>query len=417
LEISGGGNHGSAPITIAGDGDGGVGAIHSSGGSNTLSGPITVSGTTVSNSAGATTLTLSGPVNLALVADLEFTGAGDTTVTQSFGNGNSPIVVPNSLAHFGYHINNDGVALDLDQNEGMMGGPPATPPNPFNGPNFYGLSFLTSGPGNRGLDFNDDNDFINTGSIGQVDNYSNLWVGKFTPPQTGDYGLRNAGDDDRAGIWFDLDRDGVFESSTPGLGSNRGEQLSWEDGGWKTVALTGGLEYMVGFTHREGGGGSRADFRVRGPGISGEPIIKPADAGQAGLWKSLAIQPDNNLIKNGAGTVTLNGDNTYNGTTTINGGTLKLTGSILNTDDLIFGGGVLDLDTTGLINVLQSNYSIADANTDITNSLIVGSPTLLVSTFNDGSNDFTQITAIPEPSTLLLAAIGLLGLAFYRRRK
>jgi len=48
---------------------------------------------------------------------------------------------------------------------------------------------LTTGPGGRGLNFDNDTDFINTGVIGQVDNYSNLFVGTFTAPETGTYGL------------------------------------------------------------------------------------------------------------------------------------------------------------------------------------------------------------------------------------
>ena len=195
-------------------------------------------------------------------------------------------ITPNALAHYGYHVNNDGFALNLHNNGGMMGGG-----NPFYGPSFYGVSLLTSGPGNRGLDFNNDADFINTGSIGRNDNYSNLWIGTLTvsPGEAGNWEFRNAGDDDRAGIWLDLDQDGVFESSTPGLGSNRGEQLSWEDGGTKATFLAAG-DYMIGFTHREGGGGSRADFRFKSPSMNSQAVIKPADAAQAGLWTS-SIQP------------------------------------------------------------------------------------------------------------------------------
>ncbi|HPM85263.1 MAG TPA: hypothetical protein PLF81_31385, partial [Candidatus Anammoximicrobium sp.] len=79
-----------------------------------------------------------------------------------------------ALAHYGYHVNNDGAVLDLNNNGGMVNG---NPPNPTAFTNFSGAALLTDGPGGRGLDFNDDNDFINTGAIGQVDNYSNLWLG------------------------------------------------------------------------------------------------------------------------------------------------------------------------------------------------------------------------------------------------
>ena len=42
---------------------------------------------------------------------------------------------------------------------------------------------------------------------------------------------------------------------------------------------------MVAFTHGEFGGGSRCDFRFRGPGVTGEPIIEPTDANQLGMWE------------------------------------------------------------------------------------------------------------------------------------
>ncbi|NQT86773.1 autotransporter-associated beta strand repeat-containing protein, partial [bacterium] len=250
----------------------------------------------------------------------------------------------------GYHYNNDGIALDLNLNGGMMGSG-----DPFTFLNFEGLGTLTNGPGNRGLDFNNDTDFRNVLAsirddssgdgrvIDQANNYSNLWVGTFTPNANGNWGFRNAGDDDRAGIWFDIDQDGVFESSTPGLGSNRGEQLSWEDGGWKTVnGLVSGQEYMIAFTHREGGGGSRADFRFRGPGIAGEPIIKPADATQAaaGYWNFVDTVPttvaDDVIVASTGPSISANG------VTTLNNLTFNVPGQLNVGGTGVYDGGAVD---------------------------------------------------------------------------
>jgi hypothetical protein len=198
------------------------------------------------------------------------------------GDANALSVMPGAadkLIHSGYHGQNNDSNMNLDNNGGLMNLVP------------FGTTVLTTGPADRGLDFNVDQDFINTGAIGQVDQYANLFIGYFIPPSTGTYGFRNAGDDDRAGIWLDLNRNGIFESSISGMGSNRGEQLSWEDGGNKQVSLTAGLLYRIAFTHREGGGGSRCDFRFTTPSVA-ERIIKPADPVQAGLWAAAVMGSD-----------------------------------------------------------------------------------------------------------------------------
>ena len=65
-----------------------------------------------------------------------------------------PALAQNALDHYGYHINSDGATLDLHNNGGMMGGG-----DPTNGPNYFNRAVLTTGPGNRGLDFNNDADF------------------------------------------------------------------------------------------------------------------------------------------------------------------------------------------------------------------------------------------------------------------
>ena len=277
----------------------------------------------------------------------------------------------NALNHFGYHINNDALAMDLNNDGGMMGGG-----DPATFQNFYGQAFLTSGPGDRGLNFDTDADFTGTGAIGQNDNYSSLFLGYFVPKQDGNLELRRSDQDDATGMWFDKDRDGVFESSTPGLGSDRDEQLAWGDGGTKTVPVLEGLRYKVAFTHREGGGGSRCEFQFRGPSMGGQVVIKPADAAQDGMWQyeletPLALTLENASVSNVTpgkaylnGTLTAPGqvydvyvywgttDYTNNKSAWIAGGSNAFVGSYTNVTD-----AALTYQATGL--ELTTNYYYA----------------------------------------------------------
>jgi len=241
-----------------------------------VTGTITSDDPEVTNGTGPSgvgddTATLSGLLTAGQSATVRFYyGTADGVMNAAAWDTNC---YPNNvLLHKGYHDHNDDAYLNLDGNGGLMAETP------------YATVTLTTGPGNRGLDFNNDGDFQGSGAITNADYYENLFIGYFNAPETGSYEFRNAGDDDRAGIWLDLDQDDVFESSVAGLGSDRGEQLSWEDTNAKTVSLTGGQSYMIAFTHREGTAGSRADFRFKTPSMSAEAIVKPADAAQSGLW-------------------------------------------------------------------------------------------------------------------------------------
>jgi len=203
-----------------------------------------------------------------VTAMLSAPAISNVTVNFAFGGA----AVGGRLIHKGYHVQPQA-DMDLNNNGGLMA---LTP---------YGTATLTVGPAGRGLDFNNDADFINSGAINQNDNYMNLFLGYFTPQETGTFEFRRGADDDRMGIWLDLDRDGVFESTTAGLGSNRGEQLQWDsDGGAKSVTLTEGLSYMFAVTHGEYGGGSQVDVRFKTPSMAAETVIKPADPDQYGMW-------------------------------------------------------------------------------------------------------------------------------------
>ncbi len=265
-----------------------AGGLTNSGGDNTISAAVTVTGVTAVS---AGTLIMKNPDGFS-TDEVVLSGGG----MQVWG-GSQTIVNPGALEHRGF--NHPGNAyddvnswLDLNGNGGLM----AMAPD--------GTALLTDGPGGRGLDFNNDGDFTSTGAIGQNDNYMNLFIGYFIPAESGVHGFRRNQDDDRCGIWLDLNGDGVFSSSVAGLGSNRGEQLQWDgDGGNKAVTLTAGRPYMIAFTHMEGGGGSGVDMRFSTPSLS-ERIIKPSDPAQAGMWAVQASFTDINSLASTPITVT-----------------------------------------------------------------------------------------------------------------
>jgi autotransporter-associated beta strand protein len=206
----------------------------------------------------------------------------------------------NALMRTGYNGEGDDNEMDVDGNGGLM---TLTP---------YGSAEFTSGPGDRGFDFNTDAEFRDDDVVSASDNYANLFLGYFTAQETGEFRFKAADRRNRLGLWLDLDRDGVFESSASGLGSDAGEQLAWEDSGEKLVDLEAGRVYRFAATTRNYEGDGRAQVQVRIPSVGYYYTVKPGDAAQAGLWKYDVETPLELLFENqlvsaiSAGKATLN---------------------------------------------------------------------------------------------------------------
>ena len=365
-----------------------AGSLTHSGGDNRLSasvtatGPATVSGGTLTVdgtlSVGAAAEVSGGTLALEAIDDFSATGitlSGGTLEID--GTISSTSTVPNALEHRGYNGESNDSNLDLNNNGGLMSMAP------------YGTAILTDGPGSRGLDFDNDGDFTSTGAVGQNDNYANLFIGYFIAPTTGNYQFRINQDDDRSGIWLDRDRDGVFESTVAGLGSDRGEQLRWENQTAATVTLTNGLSYLVGFVHREGGGGSGIHVMFKTPAMSSETTVKPGDPAQAGMW----AMPRGQFDATGLPAITVTADSTLNvagggampkgavvGDVTLSAGTLSLAAG---------GGAEVRLDSTSGSGGLSANGP--DVGIDTASSM----GTLL------GSNGSTVTGATITVSTLV----------------
>ena len=142
-----------------------------------------------------------------------------------------------------------------------------------------GSNYLTNGPGNRGLDFNNNSDYRNAGiGITRNNNYLSLFNGVFFAPSTGSYQWEIRGNDDRGTIWLDLDQDGAFEIN----GDFGSEQLVYQPQccGTKStnINLVSGY-YRIAIAHGEGGGGSNQEayFKTPGGGPTSLTKIKPSD--------------------------------------------------------------------------------------------------------------------------------------------
>ncbi len=198
----------------------------------------------------------------------------------------------NQLDLFGYNWREEAW-LDIQDGRGLLEQSPS------------GKGTLTSGPGGRGWDFNNDTDFRNAGmGINQNDNFTSYGSGYFTAKVAGEYEFGYRGVDDRSALWIDLDQDGVFSRN----GANGNEFLmvrSWA--GWainefpdnyhwnqhyKTVTLQPG-DYRIAGIQFEYGGGSGIDFRFKTPGGVAGPstqvTVKPSDSAQAGLWSTQSL--------------------------------------------------------------------------------------------------------------------------------
>jgi hypothetical protein len=100
-------------------------------------------------------------------------------------------------------------------------------------------------------------------------------------------------------------------------------------------------------------------------------------------------------------------------------GSMNLSGGIATFGELLFGTDPTDdlnITGTGILRVDQANYSEADAQSDIASGNIVGAG-LIVSTVVVGGTTYTQVSAIPEPSSIVLVVVALTCLAVRCRSK
>ncbi len=185
--------------------------------------------------------------------------------------------------------------LTLDGNGGLLAMTPV------------GFSYVANGPGGRGFDFNDYNDFW--GSMvdadgnpqpGRDDQFQILYTAHFVAQVTGDYEFGVIDLDGENQIWLDRDQDGVFEAN-----GALGSELIQPNRGFGAVNLVAGF-YKFAIAYREGTASERLEVGYSKPVAEGnfyQVRIKPSDPDQIQDW---AVPNPTGLDTSVAGTYTIN---------------------------------------------------------------------------------------------------------------
>lgn len=195
-----------------------------------------------------------------------------------------------------------------------------------------------------------------------------------------------------------------------------GQILTNNDGGTATFNFNGGTLKAAGSTTaflNLGGAGQSAVVK------SGGAVIDTNGFNVTISQALIAGAGGGGLTKNGVGTLTLTGANTFAGDITVNGGTLSLNSAFVaaDADISLFNGGVLDLAFSGTNNIAYLFINGASQAIGTYGAIGSGANFELASFTGTGWLGVTA-SAIPEPSSFA-AFGGLAALAFagMRRRR
>ncbi len=425
LALSGGLNYTTAePITISGAGPAGNGAIENISGTNTFAIPITLSATaTIGSDAGALTLggdisagpntltvvgagtttmngnlicqggsvTLAGSgainvvgnINLGAVGNLVDTGSGSVTISGTIsGTATSGSGLVQGLAGTYFNLT---AAQDLIQpadpsNANWLGNqtPAVTTPliGPIDFPDIADNGFADS-VGNPA--------YYNLGG-GNNNNVEARWYGDILIPGTGTTPVpMNFATTSEDGSMLYIDGNAVV--------NNNNFQAATQATGM--ADLTPGL-HTIDVEYDQGDGDGSMD--VQWDPTGGNNFVD--------IPNSAFLDPDNDLIETGAGTLTLSNVNTYSGPTLVNAGELLVNGQVLDSAITVNTGGTLGGDGSVPATTVQSGGFLSPG--DSPGTLTTGSLSLATgSTFMEqlgGTSAGTQYdqTVIPAGGTVAI---------------
>ncbi len=314
-------------LTVQGSGVSGAGAVRNLDGSNTLGGQITVNNaTTIGSDAGL--LTFSGLVNLNTGAVLTTTGAGDLTFAGAVGGSGA----------LNFNSSGDVTISSTIQTNGAL---------TLNGPGTVTLSGTATNTNNGAVTVN--NGMLVLAKTGATALQTNVSVMNGTlqlggSNQIADYSSVSLGS---STALFDLNNnsDTIANLSMTGASVSTGTGTLTIGGGGVATNAASSAATISGKLAL----GATTTFTVADGGAGSDLVVSATVSGASGAG----------LVKAGAGTMVLSGNNAYAGSTTVNLGTLKLgtAGSAGNgplgttaAGTVVNSGGALDLNGFTLAN-------------------------------------------------------------------